>query len=151
MTNFEFTSCIPDLLHLFLRITGKLIELIVEEINIKDTIDKSDQSEFKKFVKLIEDSFNITHLSKVDGGKLILRSLNGKDKLAIFRGLSLKNDDFLENSLPGLREIKKIQRLWKNFYNTLEDVKDERKRLDYTVIKDKTEKWLLLFLEVNFI
>ena len=149
LTNLEFTSCIPDLLHLFLRISDKLIEFLVDETNKIDTGD-ADQNNFKNLVNLFENHFNVTRLSRKEGGKLVLRGLNGKDKLALFKGLTAKAEDFLETNLVDLkdRNIKKIQALWSLFYRILEDVKGEKKTLDYTVIKDRTQMWLNLFLEV---
>lgn len=90
----------------------------------------------------------MTKLSREEDGKLVMRGLNGKDKLAIFKGLSEKHEDFMESHLPDFQNIKKTQKLWTDFYHVLEYVKDDRKTHSYVFIRDRTRMWLDLFLEV---
>ena len=151
MSDFEYNSCIPDLLHLFLRISDKLIELLVEQANIKDNLsvqDKKNQTNFIKLTNFFESNFNVTRLIRKVDGNYVLRNLNGKDKRAIFKGLSEKDEDFFTLNLPEYTEQKigKIQRLWTDFYFILTDIKESM--VDYINIKDRTEIWLHLFLEV---
>ena len=56
--------------------------------------------------------------------------------------------DFFTLNLPEYTEQKigKIQRLWTDFYFILTDIKESM--VDYINIKDRTEIWLHLFLEV---
>ena len=72
--------------------------------------------------------------------------------MAICSGLSEKPVDFMESHLPNFQDknIRKIQKLWTDFYHILKDVKDDEKVNSYEVIKDRTKMWLRLFLEVKF-
>ena len=141
------------MLHLFLRISDKLIEFLVDEANKKDnfsTRDKKNQTNFIKLANLFESISNVSSLTRISDGKKVLRNMNGRDKHILFKGLNAKDNDFFTKNLPEYKEqkIDKIQRLWTDFYKILEDIKENI--VDHINIKTRTENWLHLFLEVIY-
>jgi hypothetical protein len=105
--------CVIDVLHLFLRITDVLFELLIEEL-----IEQADWDVRQKLVFMEMKRIGVTfYFWKTDKGGLNYTSLQGPDKLKLMKSFRL------DTIFPNNKErAKKIQSLWDNFmdlYDTM--------------------------------
>ena len=145
---------IIDTLHLFLRISDNLIELLIRELRRKDAIDKVStfsngfcrnryrhMAGYEKFVKDLGISFE-WKINK-DTKKLEYRDLTGPEKLSLFQHINF------HSLLSDCHDADKLQALWSNFMDIVGDLK-----LDYPTddaissIEDKIKKWFKKFLDL---
>ena len=145
---------IIDTLHLFLRISDNLIELLIRELRRKDAIDKVStfsngfcrnryrhMAVYEKFVKDLGISFE-WKINK-DTKKLEYRDLTGPEKLSLFQHINF------HSLLSDCHDADKLQALWSNFMDIVGDLK-----LDYPTddaissIEDKIKKWFKKFLDL---
>lgn len=143
---------IIDTLHLFLRISDNLIELLIRELRRQDAIDKSNtfsngfcrtkykhMAGYETFVKSLGISFE-WKINK-DTKKLEYRDLTGPEKLLLMQNVNFKS------LLPNLHVTDDLQLLWSSFMDIMGDLK-----LDYTTdegitkLEDKIKKWFEKFL-----
>ena len=145
---------IPDILHLFLRISDILINLLILELRRLDGIEKttatslnktlamnSNVSRYIQFLKECKISFHM-YVDK-DTKTLKWRDLTGPEKLKLFHRIDI------ETLFPGIPNATLVQKIWKDFlniYNTLclnpinvSQIKEFR-----TTVRN----WLTLFLSV---
>ena len=143
---------IIDTLHLFLRISDNLIELLIRELRRQDAIDKSNtfsngfcrtkykhMAGYETFVKSLGISFE-WKINK-DTKKLEYRDLTGPEKLLLMQNVNFKS------LLPNLHVTDDLQLLWSSFMDIMGDLK-----LEYTTdegitkLEDKIKKWFEKFL-----
>lgn len=128
---------VPDLLHLFLRITDRLISKVVWELRLKDNISRSTSSfdplihnNLSKFEQPVK-SFGVTFKISIDGtGKITFTDLPVPQRLKVMRGLRLSE---LCGDNPRIAEI---QQLWIDFlalYDRLHTAKtsDDAQQFDH--------------------
>ena len=139
-----------DMLHLFLRISDSLINLLVKDCTLIDnfeswTISRFDVSEYKHlhaFQKFLNDScrvnFKFVWLS--DSKKLTWRDLVGPEKIRVFENFDLKQ------IIPEHDKLESLQKLWIDFYNIIKHVK--LVEISHTDLKTRTQEWLDLFLTI---
>ena len=119
---------IIDTLHLFLRISDNLIELLIRELRRKDAIDKVStfsngfcqnryrhMAGYEKFVK--EFGINFEWKINKDTEKLEYRDLTGPEKLLLFQHINF------HLLLPEFHDVDKLQTLWGNFIDIIGDLK----------------------------
>ena len=143
---------IIDTLHLFLRISDVLIELLIRQLKREDAIDKKStvdsgfaQDKFKhmdayeKFLRSLGIAFEWT--VDRDSKKLSYRDLTGPEKLLVFQKITIKE------LLPRFADSNKIENLWKSFIDLFGELK-----LDYSTdnkieaFRQNVKKWTEEFL-----
>ena len=123
---------IIDRLHLFLRISDVLIELLIRQLKCEDAIDKKltfntgfardkyrHMDAYEKFLHSIGIAFEWS-VDK-DTKKLSYRDLTGPEKILVFQKINIK--ELLLNFADNI----KIENLWKSFINIFGELK-----LDYS-------------------
>ena len=106
---------IPDVLHLFLRVTDVLFDLLVMDIRRHDAIEKSkhqQQSNLERLEEFLNKTCKIPFKFSPsrDTKELKWRDLMGPEKLAILNNISLFKELF-----PQLPKIQDIFCLWKDY------------------------------------
>ena len=139
-----------DMLHLFLRISDTLINLLVKDCTLFDkfeswTITRFDVTEFKHlhaFQKFLNEkckvNFRFYWLSETK--KLTWRDLVGPEKIKLFEAFNLKE------IFPEHDNLESLQKLWDDFFEIITAVK--RVELSHIEVKQSTEEWLELFLSI---
>ena len=116
MKTIDYRNCVPDILHLILRITDKLEDLILEKIAYLDSTgrpnnrDTNKQPNFMKFIKILE-KFGVTGSWRYDGGEAKKRQLTGDEKWKILKNLGKEDDDFLYNNFRELENAKIVNKV----------------------------------------
>ena len=142
---------IIDTLHLFLRISDVLIDLLIRELRRGDAIEKKKNflskyqhmASYEEFIKSIGISFNF-RINK-DSKKLEYRDLTGPEKLKLFQNINIPT------LLPQCSTCKnkQIQVIWAKFMDTMFHLK-----LDFTSedcvfqLQGDIKHWFKLFLKV---
>jgi len=143
-----------DTLHLFLRISDNLIELLIRELRRMDTIEKKDtftngfprdkykhMAAYETLLRNLGISFQ-WHIGK-DSKKLEYRDLTGPEKLKLFENIkisSLLNDETMGNQ---------IQNLWAGFMDIIGDLKlDFHCDTEIMQLKTKIKSWFENFLKL---
>lgn len=145
---FNFWDIVPDMLHLFLRITDTLIGLLVADIRKRDParsdLNMENQPLLKTYVDYLENELNITNSYYKDfkGKKFALRDLSGGEKDKLFRSVDLKR---LYPSWPNIDEV---SLLWKSFYEVYTLIRECSNVTESDVIRAKSARWLELFVNV---
>ena len=139
-----------DMLHLFLRISDSLINLLVKDCTLIDkfeswTLTRFDVTEFKHlhaFQKFLNEkckvNFKFVWLSETK--KLTWRDLVGPEKIKLFEVFNLKE------IFPEHDKLESLQKLWDDFYDIINAVK--RVKIEHSDVKRRTQEWLDLFLTI---
>jgi hypothetical protein len=139
-----------DMLHLFLRISDSLINLLVKDCTLFDkfeswTLTRFDVTEFKhlnSFQKYLNEkckvNFRFVWLSETK--KLTWRDLVGPEKIRLF-----ENFDLIE-IFPEHDKLESLQKLWKDFFDIINAVK--RVQIEHLDVKRRSQEWLDLFLTI---
>ena len=151
---FPFISLdhvIIDTLHLFLRISDNLIELLIRELRRQDSIEKKStfahgfpRDKFKHmaaYEKLLRD-LGISFEWRVgpETKKLEYRDLNGPEKITLFQHINIPT------LLPSFKEAQSIQELWVDFMNIIGDLKlDYNDKKEVDALQMKIKDWLKKF------
>ena len=120
-----------DTLHLYLRIADVLIENLIQELRVLDTIDKTTlfkagafcrekhkyMSKYESF--LAEIGINFKWFVNKDSRKLEYRDLTGPEKLLLFQKINIL--DLMEDEVKGIT----IQKLWDNFSKLICEIKED--------------------------
>jgi hypothetical protein len=111
---FEFDKCVLDMLHLFLRITDVLEQNLIIKLKTIDAINHSGSDEnldkqpmLKRFIDYITNDLHINRVYYVADKQIVLRSLDGEEKLKIFENINIKNL-FEETRLEKTKEISQV-------------------------------------------
>jgi hypothetical protein len=144
LINFvNFHKVVVDLLHLLLRITDRLMELLIADLVILDGNESQDLAKrpaFNKLVCFLENNLNLTNptynKTAIGGKKTIeLRTFNGNEKLSILKSFNsinfvtktkiTKEMTKVEETLIGKsnefneQKFKRIRFIWLSFYELL--------------------------------
>lgn len=146
---------IIDTLHLFLRISDNLINLLILELRRQDFIDKIttftsgfQRSKYKhmaSYERFLNDTCGIgfTWYICKDSKKLKWRDLTGPEKKKL---ISMMN---ISKLLPNFQKADIIQEIWNGFQSIMDDIRvltNEKVKLDEFDVKLK--KWMEKFLSV---
>jgi len=132
-----------DTLHLFLRISDNLTDLLIRDLRMQDTQTKQEKSKtnlavYEKHLNetcKIRFKWNTEHDTK----ELKYRDLTGPEKLRLF-----KNTD-LSTLFPLLPRISNLQKLWSEFFAIINQInKDGSNAMD---INTMTKAWVADFAE----
>jgi hypothetical protein len=105
----------------------------------------SEESYVGKFIRFLENDVGIKKAYYMKEKQVEFRSLNGDEKLKVFRMVNL------EALLPNIEHIGDIQKLWASFY----EIYDSLRHGDYSdreakanEIENATHEWFNLFVSV---
>ena len=133
---------IVDVLHLFLRISDRLIDLLFEELNNLDltySSDLSDRPNLKQYVDFL-DQINIKKPYYIGiKQNIFLRNLNGTEKEKLFDHINLTDFHSLSHNIEK-------NELWVDFYNILNIAKNQN--IVPSLLGEKTGEWLTKFINL---
>ena len=144
---------IPDILHLFLRITDVLINLLIQDLRRLDGIEKTRILSFSRteavnvarYEQFLNETCNISFHMYVEKDAKILkwRDLTGPEKLKLFKAIDISS------LFPDLANAENTQKLWVDFisiYNTLclQSISQEQ----IETFKITVDDWLKLFIQL---
>ena len=145
---------IPDILHLFLRISDILINMLILELRRMDGIEKLRTKEFKQstvkhlntYITYLNVNCKISFHMYVDKESNVLkwRDLTGPEKCKLFASIKIPE------LFPDLKNADIVQKLWDNF-KVIYKILWSNKKLDENGITDFTTKvtsWITLFTSV---
>ena len=143
---------IVDMLHLFLRVTDNLFNLLVLDIRRKDALVKctSESSldscnNLRKLESFLRQDCHIPFkfFYCKDVKDLRWRDLMGPEKLVVFSKINLPT------LLPDLPNIDATQRLWKNFKSLYDTLHDEAISFSGAVkFEEDTKQWVKDFTKI---
>ena len=139
-----------DMLHLFLRISDSLINLLIKDCCLADNFDMNvisrfDISQYKhlnSFQHFLNEKCNVkfTFLWVSQTKKLNWRDLVGPEKHRLFENFNLTQ------IIPGHEKFDSVVQLWKEFYSIMQDVKQVK--LEPRQVKKRTNDWLILYMSI---
>lgn len=150
--NITLENTVIDNLHLFLRVSDVLIDLLVVELHRQDAIDKvkkfttSDLTKYSKYQEFVSSlgipgfEFYIRCTSK----ELKFRSLTGPKKLKLFRNMNIQV--LLPNNEP--KSCCCIQHLWEELLGLNTIITKSAEDLSESTIHTRTRKWGESFFSV---
>ena len=145
---------IPDMLHLFLRITDVFFNLLIVDIRRHDALESisSSQSNSPSPTYLHQLEFFINTTCKIPfkfsyGGdkknELQYRDLMGPEKHIVFKKSPL------QELFPNLPNIKDIQQLWDDFYKAYSILQQEHVSIEKTrEFEMDAQKWIKSFTAI---
>jgi hypothetical protein len=163
LINFvEFDCIVIDTLHLFLRVTDKLFKILVNELNTADSNEDKDLDKrpmLKIYLDFLEKKVNLTrpYYQKRDEvtGKtaVILRNLNGNERLKVFKILFENGKDFSDIFQSSSIDFTTLSSVFIKFMNTFETLKNFNAD-DFTMqkvesLKNDLLEWLEWFQLLN--
>ena len=150
----SFDNIIADILHLFLRISDKLFEMLLRELqmwedpygNKKKTADINDWPFTKSFFEFIEIECNVTapfYIKESDTKSTIkFRKLNQNERLAIFNKMG-GLDQIVAVELREKMGILRLTRLFNEFKEIMEQIKMVyENNFDKAELSKRLKKWL---------
>lgn len=142
-----------DTLHLYLRITDNLIELIIRELKRCDAIEKKKtftdnferdkykhMAEYEKYLQSLGIQFQF-YVGKATK-QLEYRDLTGPEKQKLFKNVNIVS------LLPNCPHSEKIQEIWNDFTAITDELKQDVKLDDVDKIKTNIKMWMNKFLTV---
>ena len=151
----HITHVIPDILHLFLRISDTLINLFIMELRRMDGIEKIKMKEFSKsnanclhaYVEFLNKDCKISfhmYLEK-DTSQLKWRDLTGPEKLKLLKKLEIPK------FFPTFPQSNKVQEIWDGLLQINEFLWSgtiDKKKKTLTEFESVSTKWIRNFLAV---
>jgi len=136
---------IIDTLHLFLRISDNLTDLLIRDLKAQDDLDKKrrrkhDKTNLEMYATHLNETCKIRFKWSEDTKELKYRDLTGPEKIRLF-----KNTDLCQQ-FPRLPNNDKINQLWSNFFTIINDINKEDN--DYDEINIKTKAWVNNFTSI---
>lgn len=143
----DFEDVVFDTLHLLLRISEKLLQLLFNQIKIMEADSKSNvfQERFFKYLESIgiKNPYKYEKSSSNESDKmiLVLRSFNGNECLKAIQNMDLDANfpEFLHNHTPSLKDISK---LFRDFYDIFMKIKQNFYRKKIDLLEIDTNEWL---------
>ena len=144
---------IPDILHLFLRISDVLINLLITDLRRLDGIEKGNirslnmetANHVVKYEKFLNDDCKINFHMYIEkeSKNLKWRDLTGPEKLKVFDKINIVE------LFPNLPQAEKVQRLWMTFFEIYSVLREKKLNNEKVQEFEKSVKdWLILFLSV---
>ena len=118
---------IIDHLHLFLRISDVLINLLIRDLQVADGIDKATSTlpneekgkymvAYKNFLNGRDCKIKFNWFIDKESKKLQFRDLTGPEKVRLFENIKIPE------LFPALSNKNKLQELWKTFYSLVQQL-----------------------------
>ena len=136
---------VPDILHLFLRVSDVLTNLLIVEIRRIDGINKNT-SYLDRYVKFLNEQCKVSfhmHADK-ETKQLKWRDLTGPEKVRVFDNINFNH------LFPNMPQVTDIQEIWKQFYSIYKTLQSNKTLTAAKLIElqDNLEKWMTLFLSI---
>ena len=149
----DFDCCLIDTLHLLLRITDKLFELLFKKLDKLDntnSVELDSRPNLKKFLVYLEKDCALTNPYYISKSKqLKLRSLSGTERLKFLKLCFEKPDDGLVKLFPNIDFAKEIF-VCKEFYELYGVIKThDLSQFDLTELEKRLKSWLVQYMEIN--
>ena len=149
------THVVIDTLHLFLRISDNLTDLLIRELKLHDAIDKKNKfsdgfnrnkytsmARYETFLQSLGIPFN-WYVGK-ETKHLEYRDLTRPEKVKVFGNIPISS------LLPKSKFQDEIQEIWDDFWVIIQDLKHDFEPEDVDPFKVKVSSWLTKFLTVPF-
>jgi hypothetical protein len=139
----EYKNCVIDLLHLLLRVSDHLFEILIAKlirIDNNSGINLEKRPYFKKFMDFLINKCKISnpwYISSKSDDKIKLRSLNGNERITIFQQIFKEYDEV--NIKTG-----KIEKKRKNFSDIFPKSPDKEKHFI-----DESNVWFVFYKYLN--
>jgi hypothetical protein len=166
----DYKNCVIDLLHLLLRVSDHLFEILIAKLIKIDNNSGSDierRPYFKIFMDFLKDKCKISnpwYVSSKSEDKIKLRSLNGNERIKIFErifqeyetmdiktGQNIKKRKNFTDIFPGSNETNKKfideSNVWYVFYENLNSIK-RYDIIDLDKLDSSFKKWLRVYLKI---
>ena len=133
---------IIDTLHLFLRISDVLINLLIRDLRTADGINRDGDKYIKVYEQFLNDKCKIRFHWSTDkiSKSLKWRDLTGPEQIRLFENINIP---FL---FPNLSNKDQLQELWNKFYNTIREL--NKKECDPSNFETKAKEWVRLFITI---
>ena len=144
----EVDHVICDSLHLFLRITDRLLLLLVSECRRQDGLNtikqiKENNVHMMKLQKLLKDNNIFFSWKTDDNGHIIYPELRGPEKVKLYSILNVPK------LLPKFKYASKVQVIWDQFHQITELLRNETfSKTEIKNLENKIRTWFGNFLEV---
>ena len=142
-------NVVADSLHLFLRVTDRLLRLLVCQCRFQDGIQQtkvitSKNKHMSELQKLLESNGIFFQWKSDEHGNLQFPDLRGPEKQKLYKIINIKK------LLPKFKQATSVQLLWNNFLEITETLRKEDKfnAAEITTLKLKIKKWIERFLKV---
>ena len=115
-------NIIVDLLHLFLRISDKLLSILSTKITQMDLTWQKDMNKnknLKSFVNFLND-IKIKKPCYYENNTYKFRNFNGDERHKIFKSINFKE------IFPNMDNTESMQKVWDDFYFLYFDIKDDK-------------------------
>ena len=132
-----------DMMHLFLRISDRLSELLLNDLREADLLSNQKTGYVNKYIIFLSNICRITNPAYCKENKLCLRNLMGPDRKKVF---SHFQDGFNDDLLPGFKKLEKTKQVWLTFYDIYNSIKNHQ--MKSKEIKKATNDWLVKFLKI---
>ena len=136
---------IPDVLHLFLRVTDVLTNLLILDLRTSDVVKKltKEQSMFEKYIKFLNETCKVSFHTYMDkqNKNLKWRDLTGPEKLKLFKNINIIQ------LFPDLPNNDKIQEIWTSFFGIYQQLQSND-QLNADQLQDDVDEWITLFLSI---
>ena len=104
-----------DMLHLFLRISDRLSELLLNDLREADLLTNQKNLYVNSYIQFLSNTCRISNPAYSKDNKLFLRDLMGSERKKVYCQFE---ENFNQNLFPGFRKLEKIKYLWLIFYQT---------------------------------
>ena len=144
----DYKRVVIDLLHMFLRITDFLYEIILNKLSKMDnnnTGNMNARPNLKIFLEFLKSRCKITNASFVQEGQIRLRNLNRNERLKIFRELVKKEKENLVNSDEDLNYRRSFGNIFQ--YKELKS-KNRRNHFDFEIEYFVWQKFYRIYLKL---
>ena len=141
---------IIDMLHLYLRISDNLLNLLIKDCFEVDNFDMNSISKFEitqyAHLNLLQNTLkNKCNVKLIfqwipESKKLNWRDLVGPEKNRLFENLRL------EEVIPDRPNLQLLQKVWDEFYSIIKLVRNNE--LNSSELRQKTRDWLINYLEI---
>ena len=136
---------IPDTLHLFLRVTDVLINLLIRDLRRLDALKNSKSNlNIDKYITFLKEkckiSFHIYH--DKESKELKWRDLTGPEKIRLFEKVDL------EPLFPEMPNVSTIQSIWKKFYDIYKKIQSSKPVSSTQDLRSLLTSWISLFTSI---
>ena len=130
------------MMHLFLRISDRLSELLLNDLREADLIANQKTGYVNRYIFFLANTCRVSNPAYLKENKLYLRDLLGPDRKKVYSQLQ---EHFNGSLLPGLNKLEKIKYIWLKFYEIYNSIKNHQ--MKSKEIKEETKHWLSKFLQ----
>lgn len=133
-----------DTLHLFLRISDKLTDLLIRDLRIHDATNTTDQklTYLEQYETFVNKKYKIRFKFSEDRDSkdIKYRDLTGPEKVRLFQNINIPA------TFPTLHNKTQLQNLWTNFFNLINEINEDT--CDAKKIDTKAKTWVKSFTDI---